>query len=98
MAPHVIAGDSIFINGFDFAAGQMCYEDNRLLPYCSSFDKPDLAHLLKLRRKHIPHEARHWISFFLKHRGKIQHGRGSDYFSPDRKACGYQQQTQAQSL
>lgn len=88
MAPHAIVRDSILINGFDIAGGQMCYEDNRLLPYCSSFDKLDLAFQLKLRRKHFPDEARHWISSLLKHSWKMQHGRGSDYFSPGRKACG----------
>lgn len=58
MAPHVIVRDSILINGFDITGGQMCYEDCGLLPYCSSFDKTDLALLLKLRRKHIPDESR----------------------------------------
>lgn len=41
---------------------------------------------------------KHWICFLLEHRWKTQHERCSYYFSYDRKACGYQQQTQTKSL
>lgn len=44
------------------------------------------------------HQARHWLCFLLKQRWKTQHRGGSYYFSPDRKACRYQQQTQTKSL
>lgn len=62
MALHVIVQDSISINGFGITGGQMRYEENAFLPpWClaEALDKPDLALLIKLRRKHITDQARH---------------------------------------